>query len=1037
MIGEKVGKYEIEKLIGAGGMGEVYMARDTLLNRTVAIKFLPREVESRERVVKRFLREAQATARLTHPNIATVYGIEQHEGRYFILMEYIEGDSLSLLMRRGRLNIRVALNYGLQIAQALAEAHEHGVLHRDVKPSNILITRKQQVKVLDFGLAKFIDPDSPAPPSRSKSGRNTDDLTREGVLVGTPRYMAPEQILGKHVDVRSDIFAFGIILYEMFSGQHPFKGANSTQLVVAVTTEEPPAIRSLNPEVPEELVTVVMKALAKAPEARYQRVSELYEELRMLAVRLYNENNFDLSDLSTATSPSPRLSASTTHRDAKKTMAPPEPETTIDVVGNRETVPSRGSAVRIRSRLLALPIIVLLLIIIGISGYWLFAERVPHTPAATRPLIAVMYFDDLTNDPKLDWLSRGLTEMLTTNLAQVRSVEVVSKQRLFDTLQVLGKHEAKSIDRGTASQVAQKVGAGAVLSGSILKINARLRLNITLEDVESGKIIFSDVIDGNNIDEIFSLVDTVTAKISRLYNKANTTTEQPKLGQVTTTSVEAFRLYTRGMERCWLTHFDEGLDDLERAVQIDEQFAIAYLQIGNAKSVLKDFQGARDAIEKALQYIDRAGYREQLLIRGVSAYFQGYDSGDYRAALEIFNQMEANYPNDKEVHLWKGLTLWRSSDYKKAVQSYNRILELDPDFNQIYLMIAYAQADDEDYLSAIATLNHSLALFPGQPENRNFLGNIYARMAKYDNALNEYKAMLEGKKEYRGYRVYLDLAQVYFIKNELAKGQDAIEKYLKLTNDPVGRVWAYLMLFRQAFSYGRAQEAQRHLDDALSFAEKAHNSSLVTIVLCYRSDFYLFLGRKEDAVDSAREAISSAGLDVGGREASQQLALTLLEGGDKQAALASLESYFFKRTGGNRESLAEIKRVINGAIAYREANYAESLQLWSTPLKYNIRLYWRMGLAAFQAGNLSDAATHFTRLIEHEGFDPEQRGIYWSYQNPEYGVVLGHYYLGRIEEKLGKREEARKHYQQFLAHWGNADFTRDEIIDAKARLKAL
>ncbi|MBK7996098.1 MAG: serine/threonine protein kinase [Blastocatellia bacterium] len=248
-------------------MGEVYLALDTMLNRTVALKFLPRELETRERVVRRFLREAQATARLSHPNIATLYNVEEHNGRHFILMEYIDGEPLSRLLRREKISIKNVLKYAIQIAEALAEAHEHGVLHRDIKPGNILINRKEQVKVLDFGLAKFIDTSIEGTMSADAAN---DDLTREGVLVGTPRYMSPEQILGKEVDQRADIFAFGILLYEMIAGQHPFKVSNNQQLVVAITTEDPPPIRSYNADVPEELVAVVSKALNKKVEDRYK-----------------------------------------------------------------------------------------------------------------------------------------------------------------------------------------------------------------------------------------------------------------------------------------------------------------------------------------------------------------------------------------------------------------------------------------------------------------------------------------------------------------------------------------------------------------------------------------------------------------------------------------------------------------------------------------------------------------------------------------------------------------------------------------------
>lgn len=1035
MIGQTIGKYKIEKLLGAGGMGEVYLAIDTMLNRTVALKFLPRDLETRERIVKRFLREAQATARLSHPNIATLYNVEQHEGRYFILMEYVDGEPLSRLLRREKLSIKNVLKYSMQIAEALGEAHEHGVLHRDVKPGNILINRKQQVKVLDFGLAKFID-------SETVNNNVDDDITREGVLVGTPRYMAPEQILGKDVDQRADIFAFGILLYEMVASQHPFKVANNQQLVLAITTQDPPPLQNFIADVPEELATIVMKALKKNPADRYQTAKEMAADLRNLAMKLFAEHYFEYSGAEDFRSDMPNIPMQ--RSSIPPTPVEPSPRKTLSGVDDPTVAEQAAKTViqepqhRItQNMMLKIAVIALLLTLSITAGVWYFKYYSTVKPSNQRPLIAVMYFDNYTNDAGLEWLGRGLTEMLTTDLAQVRTIEVVSKQRLFDTLQILGKQNAQSIDRSTASEVARKVGASYVLSGSVIKLTNKLRLNITLEELESGKIVFSDVIEGNSVDEVFTLVDAITAKISLHYNPTATLEETPSLGTVTTQSVEAFRLYTRGLERCWLTNFDEGLDDLERAVEIDGQFALAYLQIGNAKFVRNDSAGAGIAFKKALDNIDRAGYREQMLIRGVNAYYKAYDNGDYNPALLIFEQMEANYPRDKEVYLWKGLCLWRNGDYKKAIASYNRILELDPDFNVMYVSLAQAYADDEDYNAASVMMRKSITLHPGQPEGRNLLGNIYTRMGKYNEALKEYEALLEIKKEYRSYRAYLDIGQIYLLKGEVEKGKETLTQYISLSNDIAGTAWAYLALYRWAIATGKSKEAEKYLENALVAAQKSKNISVETQVRCYQSDFYLFLGRTEDAISAAQQALSNAGFDVGGREASQQLAIAFLETGNTEKALASIDEYIKKLPEASQKNATDLRRIIDGIIAYRAGDYLNSEKLFISPLKYNIRLYWRTAIAQFQAKKYDQASEQFKKLIGRDGFDPERRGVYWSYQNPEHGVVLAYYYLGRIAETQNKKEEAKGYYQQFLTSWERADFSRPEITDAKTRLEAL
>ncbi|MBI4854542.1 MAG: protein kinase [Acidobacteria bacterium] len=1036
MIGQTIGKYKIEKLLGAGGMGEVYLATDTMLNRSVALKFLPRDLESRERVVKRFLREAQATARLSHPNIATLYNVEQHEGRYFILMEYVDGEPLSRLLRRERLSIKNVLKYSIQIAEALGEAHEHGVLHRDVKPGNILINRKQQIKVLDFGLAKFIDSEVALP-----NNVVDDDITREGVLVGTPRYMAPEQILGKDVDQRADIFALGILLYEMIANQHPFKAANNQQLVLAITSQEPAPLNSLITDIPEELEAIVMKALRKNPSERYQTAKEMATELRSLAMKLFADHYFEYSGAEDFRSDIPNQRSTVPPTPVPPTLVESSPRKTLfsaEEVTMQEHAPKTSQnniLLTNKSTILKIALLALFLMVSLTVGVWYFKFYSNFSTSNGRPLIAVMYFDNFTNDSGLEWLGRGLTEMLTTDLAQLRTVDVVSKQRLFDTLQILGKEKTQTIDRSTASDVARKVGATVVLSGSVLKINNKLRLNVTLEEVNNGKIVFSDVIEGNSVDEVFTLVDAITAKISRHYNPTANTEENPNLGKVTTNSIEAFRLYTRGLERCWLTNFDEGLDDLERAVEIDENFALAYLQIGNAKFVRNDTSGAERAFKKALNYIDRAGYREQMLIQGVNAYYKAYDDGDYSPALAIFEQMEANFPRDKEAFLWKGLCLWRNGDYKKAIASYNKILELDPEFNVMYVSLAQAYADDEDYIAASAMMRKSIALHPGQPDGRNLLGNIYVRMGKYDDALKEYEAMLEIKREYRGYRAYLDLGQVYLLKGDIEKGKETLKQYIELSSDIAGTAWAHLAFYRLAIAMGKSKEAEKHLEAALAAAQKSKNTSVETQVRCYQSDFYLFLGRYDEAISSAKEALSIAGFEIGGREACQQLAIAFLEKGDSDKAISTIDEYIKKLPQASQKNASDLKRVIDGVIAYRAGDYSHSEELFMSPLKYNIRLYSKMAMAQFQAKKYDQASEQFKRLLGRDGFDPERRGVYWSYQNPEHAIILANYYLGRIAEIQNK--EASSYYQKFLSNWERADFSRPEIKDAKTRLETL
>jgi serine/threonine protein kinase/tetratricopeptide (TPR) repeat protein len=1069
MIGELVGKYRIDKLLGAGGMGEVYLATDTLLNRTVAIKFLPRDLESRERVVLRFLREARACARLTHPNIARLYDVGVHENRHFILLEYVDGEPLSRMLRRERLPLKDALHFAIQIADALGEAHEQGILHRDIKPANVLITRKQKVKVLDFGLAKFIDTPNETPQDEisiveseqeasnnpplllnvavDRQGKNgNDDLTREGVLVGTPRYMSPEQILGKPADTRSDIFSLGILLYEMFAGQHPFKVDNNSQLVHIIPVVDPPPLRSLAPDIPDDLLAITMKALAKKPAERYQNVQDLANELRSVFSKHYQYTDLPnfLEDSSIPPRPSipsgplfnnPSSSDKLTQEadlfatspiNASHTMQPLLPEVTGS--GPAITIPRRYSWA----------ILSALIILVGLGSWSIWRTNWKPSAPTKIPLIAVMYFDNSTQSDTYNWLSGGMADLLTTDLAQLPTIEVVSKQRIQDMLQQLGNQDVTKLDREKVIAAAQKIGVDDILYGSVFKTQSGLRINIRLEQLSTGKVLFSDTLEGPSIEEIFALVDTITIKLSRHYAPQ----VDPKiipLDQVTTSSVEAFQSYTKGVELAWATNFDQGIPELEEATTIDPEFALAYLQLGNARFVRGDVRGSQEAIKNALKYIDHAGAREQALIQGVAAYYQAYDTGNYDPALKIFAEMETRYPQDKEVFLWQGLSQWRNGDYKKAVISYQKIFELDPDFNEVYISLAQAYADDQDYQNAVLALRKTSLLHPEQPDAYHLLGNVYMRMSQYDEAIKYYTLALDKKPTFRDFRPHLVLAQAYDIVGNVEASDRHLQDYLQLTSDTTGQCWAYLFSARRAIRNGNSKAALNYLNMALDLAKKNNNPSLEALVLCYQSDLYLLLDRPNEALQVAEQAIGLAGADVGGRESIQQFTLALIAGKNSTAALSQLQNYFknLPTNSSNARSQSDVQRILQGEIAFRNGDYSQSQKLWQDPLKYNIYLLWRNGLALYYSKQYPAAQQQFLALIQRAGFDPERRGVYWSLQNPEYSLVLAHYYLGQIAEITKKPAEAQQYYRQFLTYWGNADFARPEIEEAKKRLAAL
>jgi serine/threonine protein kinase len=393
MIGSSVSHYRILEKIGEGGMGEVFLAEDTKLGRQVALKFLPEDLTRDQERKQRFVQEARAAAAIQHPHICAVYEVGEVDGRTFLAMEYIRGQSLREAIASQGLTPQRALELGLQIAEGLAKAHERGVVHRDLKPDNLLISEDGYAKIIDFGLAKLVEPLTPGAGVDPEA--ETQLKTREGMVMGTVAYMSPEQAVGESLDARSDIFSFGVVLYEMLSGTSPFRRDSATASLRALLNESPPPLELSGTKTPVELQRIFAKSLAKERSERYPSMKELLEDLRALR----------------------------------------EPSRTLSLSG---IVLGAGDATRRKWRWGA---VALLVAGLSVVGYWV-GKRAPSPPAGVgasgRPSVAVLYFEDHTGDADVGWLVSGVPSMLLTGLAQTPGLDVISNQRIHEVLKELG-----------------------------------------------------------------------------------------------------------------------------------------------------------------------------------------------------------------------------------------------------------------------------------------------------------------------------------------------------------------------------------------------------------------------------------------------------------------------------------------------------------------------------------------------------------------------------------------------------------------------
>ena len=457
--GTRLGQYEVLALLGAGGMGEVYAARDTRLGRDVAIKVLSAEVASDPERIARFEREAKAVAALNHPNIVTLYGVEETGGTRFLVMERISGRPLSQLMEREGLSLGRILELAAPIAEALAAAHEKGVVHRDLKPANVMVTDEGRVKVLDFGLAKVRAPS----PVSVDTETGTEALTQEGLVFGTVPYMAPEQLRGERVDARADIFAFGSILYELASGRRPFHGTSAADLAAAILREEPPPLGELKPELPASFTRIVQRCLEKDPRRRLQSAVDLHQELRAIAEELRS---------------GPAGAASTP--------------------GVPTVAPKRWSrpAVAIGAVLLLVGAVAILIPLLRKS------RSAPSGPSPIKS-VAVLPFENLGHDPSQDYFVDGMHDALITDLAKLGVLRVTSRSSVMPY-----KGKPKSM-----KEIAQELGVDALIEGSVLRSGNKVRITAQLILGATDEHVWAENYD-RDLEDVLRLLTDVSRSIA-------------------------------------------------------------------------------------------------------------------------------------------------------------------------------------------------------------------------------------------------------------------------------------------------------------------------------------------------------------------------------------------------------------------------------------------------------------------------------------------------------------------------------------------
>ena len=735
-----ISHYRIVSQIGAGGMGEVYLAQDTKLDRQVALKILPADLAANQDRMRRFIQEAKAAAALNHPNIATIHEIGEGDGLHFIAMEFIDGVTLREKIHQKQPDLRKLLRYLQHVAEGLAKAHAAGIVHRDLKPDNIMITRDGHAKILDFGLAKLIE-------QQPVTGGDSSEVatavlpqhSTPGTVMGTFGYMSPEQAQGKtkDIDQRSDIFSFGCILFEAATGKKPFEGESAIKSLHMVVYEPAPPLADLNPSAPAELQRIVRRCLAKDADERYQSIKEVAIELKELRREMEGAAALDATV-------SPSLEESSQRPGGAETRS-------ISVASTQSaSVKSEASSAEyivsgIKRHKLAAVIAIVALIIGGVGLVAYLHAR--NTEVAIES-IAVLPFENQNRDAGVEWLSDGVTESIINNLAQLPNLRVSPRGTVFHY-------------KGTQKDplaVGKELGVRAVLSGRFLQTGDDVTISVELVDVRENKQLWGDRFN-HKVSDALMMQQEISQQISeRLRLKLSGTEQQKMMAKRNTTNPEAYQLYLKG-KFYWNQRTGEALKQANefyrQAIEKDPNYALAYSGLAETYVLFSsyDVAAANDSMPQAKAAALRALEIDDSLAEAHTAlgFYLSYYEWDRNGAEKEYRRAIELNPNYATAHHWLGADLSNVKRFDDSLVELRRAEELDPLSQIISTNLGDTLVFARRYDEAIAQYKRTLVRNPNFAYAHRALGWAYGSKGMYPEAIAETRTAIEMSSVGKGY----------------------------------------------------------------------------------------------------------------------------------------------------------------------------------------------------------------------------------------------------------------------------------------------